>query len=235
MSKHGKKYTAAAKKVDALKRYSLDEAVKIVKSTKIAKFDESVDVAINLGVDPRHADQLVRGTVVLPHGTGKTLRVAVFAKGAKASEAEAAGADVVGAEDLAAKVEAGFMDFDKVIASPDMMAVVGKLGKVLGPRGLMPNPKLGTVTVDVATAVKDVKGGKIEFKVDKQGILHASFGRASFSEDNLRGNLRVLLDAVLKAKPNALKGQYVRKITLSTTMGPGVKLDLSQALVSAEA
>lgn len=235
MSKHGKKYTAAAKKVDALKRYSLDEAVKIVKSTKTAKFDESVDVAINLGVDPRHADQLVRGTVVLPHGTGKTLRVAVFAKGAKASEAEAAGADVVGAEDLAAKVEAGFMDFDKVIASPDMMAVVGKLGKVLGPRGLMPNPKLGTVTVDVATAVKDVKGGKIEFKVDKQGILHASFGRASFSEDNLRGNLRVLLDAVLKAKPNALKGQYVRKITLSTTMGPGVKLDLSQALVSAEA
>lgn len=235
MSKHGKKYTAAAKKVDALKRYSLDEAVKIVKSTKTAKFDESVDVAINLGVDPRHADQLVRGTVVLPHGTGKTLRVAVFAKGAKASEAEAAGADVVGAEDLAAKVEAGFMDFDKVIASPDMMAVVGKLGKVLGPRGLMPNPKLGTVTVDVATAVKDVKGGKIEFKVDKQGILHASFGRASFSEDNLRGNLRVLLDAVLKAKPNALKGQYVRKITLSTTMGPGVKLDLAQALVSAEA
>lgn len=235
MSKHGKKYTAAAKKVDALKRYSLDEAVKIVKSTKTAKFDESVDVAINLGVDPRHADQLVRGTVVLPHGTGKTLRVAVFAKGAKASEAEAAGADVVGAEDLAAKVEAGFMDFDKVIASPDMMAVVGKLGKVLGPRGLMPNPKLGTVTVDVATAVKDVKGGKIEFKVDKQGILHASFGRASFSEDNLRGNLRVLLDAVLKAKPNALKGQYVRKITLSTTMGPGVKLDLGQALVSAEA
>jgi len=215
-------------------RYSLADAVNLVKATKIAKFDESVDVAVLLGVDPRQADQNIRGAVTLPHGTGKTVRVAVFAKGAKAKEAEEAGADVVGAEDLAAKIEGGFMAFDRVVASPDMMAVVGKLGKVLGPRGLMPNPKVGTVTPDVAKAVKDLKGGKIEFKVDKTGTVHAPVGRASFAADKLQENLKTLFDAIMRMKPSSAKGQYVRKIALSTTMGPGIKMDVSQMNTASE-
>lgn len=235
MTKSGKKFRAAAQKVDSQARYSLADACNLVKEAKVAKFDESVDMAINLGVDPRHADQLVRGAVVLPHGTGKTIRVAVFAKGPKAAEAKEAGADIVGAEDLAEKIEKeGFLAFDKVIASPDMMALVGKLGKVLGPRGLMPNPKLGTVSADVAKAIKDVKGGKIEFKVEKSGIVHASIGRVSFSAEQIQDNAKQLLSAILKAKPNGLKGNYVKKVTLSSTMGPGIKLDLAQATTAAE-
>lgn len=230
----GKKYREAAKKIDANTRYTLGDAVKLVKASKVAKFDESVDVAVLLGVDPRQADQNIRGAVSLPHGTGKTIRVAVFAKGAKAKEAEEAGADVVGAEELATKIEGGFLDFDKVVASPDMMAVVGRLGKVLGPRGLMPNPKVGTVTIDVAKAVKDLKGGKIEFKVDKTGTVHAPVGRASFAAEKLQENLRTLFDAITKMKPSSAKGQYVRKITLSTTMGPGVKLDVNQMNAASE-
>lgn len=235
MSKQGKKFREAAKKIDSNTRYNLTDAVGLVKATKIAKFDESVDVAVLLGVDPKQADQNIRGAVTLPHGTGKTVRVAVFAKGAKAKEAEDAGADVVGAEELASKIEGGFLDFDKVVAAPDMMAVVGRLGKVLGPRGLMPNPKVGTVTVDVAKAVKDLKGGKIEFKVDKTGTVHAPVGRASFSADNLQENLKTLFDAVMRLKPSSAKGQYVRKITLSTTMGPGVKVDVNFMNASSEA
>lgn len=189
---------------------------------------------MNLGVDPRQAEQNIRGAVALPHGTGKTVRIAVFAKGPKAKEAEDAGADVVGAEDLAARVEEGFMDFDKVIASPDMMGVVGKLGKVLGPRGLMPNPKVGTVTMDIAKAVREIKAGKIEFKVDKTGTLHAPLGRVSFLASQLQENVQTLINAVLRAKPSTVKGQYVRKMTLSSTMGPGVKLDLSGTVATAE-
>ncbi|MES2503326.1 MAG: 50S ribosomal protein L1 [Myxococcota bacterium] len=234
MSKHGKKFIQASKKVEPQKRYAVSEACALVKECKTAKFDESVDVAMNLGVDPKHADQNIRGAVALPHGTGKTVRIAVFAKGPKAKEAEDAGADVVGAEDLATRIEGGFMDFDKVIASPDMMAVVGKLGKVLGPRGLMPNPKVGTVTMDVAKAVKEIKAGKIEFKVDKTGTLHAPLGRVSFSVEDLQNNLKTLFAAVLRAKPATVKGQYVRKVTLSSTMGPGVKLDVSQMMTVAE-
>ncbi len=234
MSKHGKKFVNASKKVDPQTRYGLEQACNLLRECKIAKFDESVDIAMNLGVDPRQADQNIRGAVALPHGTGKTLRIAVFAKGPKAKEAEEAGADIVGAEDLAAKVEGGFMDFDKVIASPDMMGVVGKLGKVLGPRGLMPNPKVGTVTMDIAKAVKEVKAGKIEFKVDKTGTLHAPLGRVSFSAANLRDNVKTLIDAVMRAKPASVKGQYVRKITLSSTMGPGIKLDLGGLVATAE-
>jgi large subunit ribosomal protein L1 len=234
MSKHGKKFREAAKKVDPNTRYSLNDAIGLVKGTKIAKFDESVDVAVLLGVDPRQADQNIRGAVTLPHGTGKTVRVAVFAKGAKAKEAEEAGAVVVGAEDLATKIEGGFLGFDRVVASPDMMAVVGKLGKVLGPRGLMPNPKVGTVTPDVAKAVKDLMGGKIEFKVDKTRTIHAPFGRASFAAEKLSENLKTLLDQVMRLKPSSAKGQYVRKVTLSTTMGPGIKMDVAQMNAGSE-
>ncbi len=230
MAKHGKKYREAAKKVDAKVRYGIDDACRLVKETKTAKFNESVDVAINLGVDPRQADQNIRGAVVLPHGTGKTVRVAVFAKGSKAKEAEEAGADIVGAEELAERIEKGFLDFDKVIASPDMMSIVGKLGKVLGPRGLMPNPKVGTVTVDVAKAVRDVKGGKIEFKVDKTGTVHAAVGRISFSTENLQENLKAFLYAIAKARPASVKGQYIKKAVLSSTMGPGLKMDVNQVL-----
>ncbi len=201
-----------------------------MKETKRAKFDESADVAINLGVDPRHADQMVRGAIILPHGTGKKIRVAVFAKGPKAEEAKAAGADFVGAEDLAAKIEGGFLDFDRVIAHPEMMAVVGKLGKVLGPRGLMPNPKVGTVAADVARAVEEAKGGKVEFRADKTGTVHAPFGRASFDKEKLHENLKALLEAILKAKPHSLKGQYLKKVVLSFTMGPGVKVDIAQII-----
>lgn len=228
MAKRGKNYVKAHQKINHDERYNLEKACTVLKETKRAKFDESADVAINLGVDPRHADQMVRGAIVLPHGTGKKIRVAVFAKGPKADDARAAGADFVGAEDLAAKVEGGFLDFDRVIAQPEMMAVVGKLGRVLGPRGLMPNPKVGTVTNDIARAVEEAKGGKIEFRVDKTGTLHAPFGRASFAADKLQENLKVLLDAVHKARPHSLKGQYMKKIVISLTMGPGVKLDVQQ-------
>lgn len=230
MPKKGKNYLKAAGKVAPGKQYDLAEACAVLKETKRAKFDESADVAINLGVDPRHADQMVRGAVVLPHGTGKKIRIAVFAKGPKAEEAKAAGADIVGADDLFAKVEKGFLDFDAVVAQPDMMALVGRLGKVLGPRGLMPNPKVGTVTPDVAKAVKDIKGGKIEFKVDKTGTLHVPFGRASFDKEKLQENLKTLLEAVHKARPHSLKGQYMKKIVVSFTMGPGVRLDLQQLI-----
>lgn len=230
MAKRGKNYDKALAKVNQIERYNLANACAVLKETRRAKFDESADIAINLGVDPRHADQMVRGAVVLPHGTGKKMRVAVFAKGAKAEEAKTAGADIVGAEELAAKVEGGFMDFDRVIAHPEMMAVVGKLGRVLGPRGLMPNPKVGTVTVDIGRAVEEAKGGKVEFKVDKTGTLHAPFGRASFDKEKLHENLRTLLEAVLRAKPHSLKGQYMKKIVVSFTMGPGIKIDTAEAM-----
>lgn len=225
MAKHGKKYRAIAEKVDRTKRYTLEEAVQLVRELKVAKFDESVDVAVNLGVDPRHADQMVRGAVVLPHGTGKTVRVAVFAKGDKAKEAEEAGADIVGAEDLAAKIEQGFLDFDKAIATPDMMGVVGRLGKILGPRGLMPNPRVGTVTMDVAKAVKELKAGKIEFRVEKAGIVHASIGKTSMSPEQLRDNLVEFLSTILRLKPATSKGTYLKGVSLATTMGPSIRLD----------
>jgi large subunit ribosomal protein L1 len=204
---------------------ALPEAIKQVKANAKAKFDETVEVSVNLGVDPRHADQQVRGVVNLPSGTGKDVRVAVFAKDAKAAEATAAGADVVGAEDLMERIQGGFMDFDRVIATPDMMALVGRLGKVLGPRGLMPNPKVGTVTPNVAQAVKDAKGGAVEFRVEKAGIVHAGVGKASFTEDALEANVKALIDALNKARPSGAKGLYVKKISLSSTMGPGVTVD----------
>jgi large subunit ribosomal protein L1 len=232
MAKHlGKKRKAAFARVDRLARYKLDDALGLVKGCKTTKFDESVDVSINLGVDPRHADQMVRGAVVLPGGTGKSVRVAVFAKGPKATEAEEAGADIVGADDLHDKiVKENFLDFDKVIATPDMMAVVGRLGRVLGPRGLMPNPKVGTVTMDVKKAVEEAKGGKIEFRVEKNGIVHAPIGRVSFDTEKLGANFRALMEAIMRAKPAAAKGAYVKGVTVSSTMGPGVKLDLSDAI-----
>jgi large subunit ribosomal protein L1 len=227
----GKKRAASFARVDRTKRYKVDDAMKLVKGCKTSKFDETVDVAINLGVDPKHADQMVRGAVVLPNGTGKTVRVAVFAKGPKAEEAKAAGADVVGADDLHDKiVKENFLDFDKVIATPDMMGVVGRLGKVLGPRGLMPNPKVGTVTLDVTKAVNEAKGGKIEFRVEKAGIVHAPIGKTSFESDKLAGNFRSLMDSIMRAKPPAAKGNYVKAITVSSTMGPGVKIELSDAI-----
>jgi large subunit ribosomal protein L1 len=210
---------------DRNKVLSVEDAVKIVKANAKAKFDETVEIAVNLGVDPRHADQQVRGVVNLPSGTGRDVRVAVIAKDAKAAEAQAAGADIVGAEDLVERIQGGFMDFDRVIATPDMMALVGRLGKVLGPRGLMPNPRVGTVTPNVAQAVKDAKGGAVEFRVEKAGIVHAGVGKASFSEEALLLNIRALVDALQKAKPSGAKGTYVKKISLSSTMGPGVKVD----------
>ena len=212
---------------DRTKIVGLEDAVKLVKANAKAKFDESVEIAINLGVDPRHADQQVRGVVNLPSGTGRDVRVAVIAKDAKAAEATAAGADIVGGEELVERIQGGFMDFDRVIATPDMMALVGRLGKVLGPRGLMPNPRVGTVTPNVAQAVKDAKGGAIEFRVEKAGIVHAGIGKASFTEDALLLNVRALVDALNKAKPAGAKGTYVKKISMSSTMGPGVKVDLT--------
>ncbi len=214
---------------DANKTYGLTQALETVKSNAKAKFDESVEIAINLGVDPRHADQQVRGVVNLPSGTGKDVRVAVFAKDKKAEEALAAGAEVVGAEDLVEKIQGGFMDFDRVIASPDMMALVGRLGKVLGPRGLMPNPKVGTVTPNVAQAVKDAKSGAVEFRVEKAGIVHVGIGKVSFTTDALALNVKALVDALVKARPSGAKGLYVKKISLSSTMGPGVKVDTASA------
>ena len=212
---------------DRLKTLAIDEAVKLVKANATAKFDESVEMSVNLGVDPRHADQQVRGVVNLPSGTGRDVRVAVIAKDAKAAEATAAGADIVGAEDLVERIQGGFMEFDRVIATPDMMALVGRLGKVLGPRGLMPNPRVGTVTMNVAQAVKDAKGGAIEFRVEKAGIVHAGIGKVSFTDEALLANVRALFEALNKAKPSGAKGVYVKKVHLSSTMGPGVKVDVS--------
>ncbi|MDO8526183.1 MAG: 50S ribosomal protein L1 [Deltaproteobacteria bacterium] len=223
-----KKYKVNAGKVDPEKRYVLQEAVQLLASLTTAKFDETIDIAIRLGVDPKQSDQNVRGAIALPHGIGKTLRVAVFAKGEKAVEAQKAGADFVGAEDLVEKVQGGFLDFDKVVATPDMMGQVGKLGKVLGPQGLMPNPKLGTVTMDVTKAVKELKAGKVEFRIDKAGIVHTVVGRKSFSPENLLANIHALIDAVVKAKPASSKGNYLRSITISSTMSPGVKVDLTE-------
>ena len=223
----GKRYKKAIEGVDTAKAYSVEDAVKLIKSRAKAKFDETIELAINLGVDPRHADQMVRGVSSLPSGTGRKLRVAVFAKGAKADEARAAGADIVGAEDLAADVTAGKIEFDKCIATPDMMGIVGRLGKVLGPRNLMPNPRVGTVTMDVASAIKDAKGGAVEFRVEKAGIVQAGVGKASFTEDAIVANIKAFVDSVLKAKPSGAKGVYMKKVSLSSTMGPGVKVSLS--------
>jgi len=223
----GRKRKQALTLVDRQKRYMLAEACSLLKQASFAKFDESVDIAVRLGVNPRHADQMVRGALVLPHGIGKTKRVLVFAKAEKAAEAEAAGADIVGAEDLIKRVNEGFLDFDTVVATPDMMGQVGRLGRVLGPRGLMPNPKVGTVTQDVTKAVKEAKAGKIEFRVEKAGIVHCPVGKKSFDEAKLSDNVKAIIDALMKAKPSTAKGQYVRSITLSTTMGPGVKVDMA--------
>ncbi len=214
--------------VDSQKLHGVDEAIAIVKANATAKFDETVEVALNLGVDPRHADQMVRGVVTLPAGTGKTVRVGVFARGAKADEAKAAGADVVGAEDLMEAIQGGKIDFDRCIATPDMMGLVGRLGKVLGPKGLMPNPKLGTVTMNVAEAVKAAKGGQVEYRVEKAGIIHSGIGKASFSAEDLRKNFDALVDAVVKAKPSGAKGKYLKKAALSSSMGPGVRLDVTE-------
>jgi large subunit ribosomal protein L1 len=228
MAHTAKKYKAALSKVDRMKRYKVDEAMSLVKQTATKKFDETVDAAINLGVDPKHADQVVRGAVVLPHGMGKAVKIAVFAKGDKAREAQEAGADIVGAEDLAEKIQGGFMEFDKVLATPDMMGVVGRLGKVLGPRGLMPNPKVGTVSADISRAVKEQKAGKVEFRVEKAGIIHVPFGKASFEPDKLKANFNAIMEIIYKAKPQTAKGVYVKNITVSTTMGPGIKVDLAE-------
>ena len=233
MAKIGKRLKAARAAVDADKMYGLDEAVSLVKANAKAKFDEGVDIAVNLGVDPKYADQMVRGVCNLPNGTGRTVRVAVFARGAKAEEALAAGADVVGAEDLMESMQAGKLDYDRVIATPDMMALVGRLGKVLGPRGLMPNPKVGTVTMDVKKAVTDSKGGAVEFRVEKAGIVHAGIGKASFAPEALAENARALVDALMKAKPTGAKGTYLKKVALSSTMGPGVRVDTGSVLATA--
>jgi large subunit ribosomal protein L1 len=227
MAKEGKRLKAAAATIDRERLYPLAEAVGAIKAVAKAKFDETIELALNLGVDPRHADQMVRGVVNLPHGTGKTVRVAVFAKGDKADEALAAGADVVGADDLAEKVQAGQLDFDRVIATPDMMPLVGRLGRILGPRGLMPNPKLGTVTPNVKDAVEAAKGGQVQFRVEKAGIIHAGIGKASFSPEQIVDNARSLVDAVNKAKPTGAKGTYLKGAHLSSTMGPGIKLEVA--------
>jgi large subunit ribosomal protein L1 len=230
MAEHGKRYRAAHEGIDRTKAYPIQDAVKMVKERAKAKFDETVEVAMNLGVDPRHADQMVRGVCNLPNGSGRTVRVAVFARGGKADEARAAGADIVGAEDLVETVNAGNIDFDRCIATPDMMPLVGRLGKVLGPRGLMPNPKVGTVSMDVAGAVRAAKGGAVEFRVEKAGIVHAGVGKASFDEGKLVENIRAFADAVAKAKPAGAKGTYIQRIAVSSTMGPGVKVDPASVL-----
>ncbi|MBL1235331.1 MAG: 50S ribosomal protein L1 [Rhodobiaceae bacterium] len=232
MAKIGKRFAKASEGVDRNKFYTLDEAVKLIKERAAAKFDETIELAVNLGVDPRHADQMVRGVVNLPNGTGRNVRVAVFAKDEKADEAKAAGADIVGAEDLVAIVQGGKIDFDRCIATPDMMPLVGRLGKVLGPRGMMPNPKVGTVTPDVAAAVKAAKGGAVEFRVEKAGIIHAGIGKASFTEEQIAGNIRFFMDAVMKAKPTGAKGTYLKRIAVSSTMGPGFKIELSTVELS---
>ena len=228
MAKLGKRMKAAVEAIDRNKVYSLDEAIKLVVDNAKTKFDETVDMAINLGVDPKHSDQMVRGSVAMPNGLGKEVRVAVFAKGDKAEAAKAAGADIVGAEDLMEQIQKGEMNFDRCIATPDMMAVVGRVGKLLGPRGLMPNPKLGTVTPDVEKAVKAAKSGNVEFKVEKAGIVHAGVGKASFKPQDLVGNVKALMEAINKAKPSGAKGAYIKAATISSTMGPGVKIDVTE-------
>jgi large subunit ribosomal protein L1 len=230
MPKHGKKYRDALSKVDKTKRYSVAEACALLPDTKAAKFDESVDVAVRLGVNPKYADQMVRGAVVMPHGTGKGVRVAVFAKGDKAKEAEEAGADVVGADDLVEKIQGGFLEFDATVATPDMMGMVGKLGRILGTRGLMPNPKVGTVTFDVTKAVRELKAGRVEFRVEKAGIVHAPVGRVSFGAEKLRDNLMALLELLIKLKPATAKGIYMKSVAISTTMGPSIRIDPAEVL-----
>lgn len=234
MPKLSKNRTKAESIVDRSRKYSVGEAMVLLKQAKFAKFDETVDLAVRLGVNPKHADQMVRGAIVLPHGTGQTVRVLVFAKGEKENEAREAGADFAGNEELVAKVNAGFMDFDRVIATPDLMGVVGKLGRILGPRGLMPNPKVGTVTFDVASAVREAKGGKIEYRVEKAGIVHARVGKVSFSENALADNANALIQALVRARPSTAKGTYLRSITVSSTMGPGIKIDPADYLSGTE-
>ncbi len=233
MTRVVKRLRSAREAIDSSKLYPIEEAVKLLKSAGATKFDQTVEVAVNLGVDPRHADQMVRGVVQLPHGSGRSVRVAVFARGDKADEAKEAGADVVGAEDLAEEIQKGTIEFDRCIATPDMMPVVGRLGKILGPRGLMPNPKVGTVTPDVASAVKAQKGGAVEFRVEKAGIVHAGIGKTSFAEDALVENIKALTDAVMKAKPTGSKGTYLKKMAITSTMGPGIKVE-PQSLSSAD-
>ena len=235
MSSHGRRTIKAREGIDREKLYPLDQAVQMVKERAKAKFDETIEIAMNLGVDPRHADQMVRGVVALPNGSGRTQRVAVFARGAKADEARAAGADVVGAEDLVEKVNAGNIDFDRCIATPDLMPLVGRLGKVLGPRGLMPNPKVGTVTMDVTGAIKASKGGSVEFRVEKAGIIHAGVGKASFTAEKLVENIKAFADAVQKAKPQGAKGHFINRIAISSTMGPGIKIEPSTVVVATAA
>jgi large subunit ribosomal protein L1 len=225
MPKRGKKYEAAAAAIDRSQKYPLEKAVALVKQAKYTKFDESVDVAVKLGVDPKKTDQMVRGAVVMPHGTGKTVRVLVFAKGEKEKEALEAGADFIGSDELVDKIQKGWTDFDAAVATPDLMGLVGKLGRVLGPRGLMPNPKTGTVTLDVARAIRDIKAGKVEYRVDKGGIIHAQVGRVSFGEQALVENFRMLLDSIMRSKPTTSKGTYLKAVVMSSTMGPGIKLD----------
>lgn len=234
MPKLSKNRTKAVEAVDTSRKYTVEEACALVKKAKFAKFDETVDVAVRLGVNPKHADQMVRGALVLPHGTGQTVRVLVFAKGDKEREAREAGADFAGSDDMVAKVNEGFMDFDRVIATPDMMGAVGKLGRVLGPRGLMPNPKVGTVTFDIGNAVREAKGGKIEYRVEKAGIVHARVGKVSFTEQALAENARALINQLVRAKPSTAKGTYMRSITISSTMGPGVKIDTAAFVGSTE-
>ena len=229
MAKLGKRTTAARAAFDGKTLLAVEEAVKLIKGSATAKFDETLEIAMNLGVDPRHADQMVRGVVTLPNGTGKTVRVAVFARGAKADEARAAGADIVGAEDLMETIQSGKIEFDRCIATPDMMPLVGRLGKILGPRNLMPNPKVGTVTMDVKTAVTAAKGGEVQFKVEKAGVIHGGIGKVSFSDEKLAQNIRAFVDAVTRAKPTGAKGTYLKKVSLASTMGPGVSVDLASA------
>ncbi|WP_420264394.1 50S ribosomal protein L1 [Candidatus Magnetominusculus dajiuhuensis] len=228
----GKKYDEAVKKIDRLKEYSVEEAIALLKEISFVKFDQSLDIALNLGVDPRKSDQMVRGFVVLPHGTGKTVRVLVFAKGEKEKEARDAGADFVGAEDMIEKIQKGWLDFDKAVATPDLMGAVGKLGKLLGPRGLMPNPKTGTVTFDITRAVKEIKAGKVDYRVEKGGIVHMPVGKLSFKPESIADNVKTALDSIIKAKPSTSRGRYLRRLVISSTMGPGLKIDLGSVTAS---
>ncbi len=230
MNKKGKKYLTTQEKFDKNNMYPLDKAINLVKELSYVKFDESIDIAVRLNVDPRHADQMIRGTVILPHGTGKTVKILVFAKGEKATEAQQAGADFVGLEEIIEKIKDGWLEFDVAIATPDVMSLVGRLGKILGPRGLMPNPKVGTVTNDVVKAVKESKAGKIQYRVDKAGNIHAPIGKVSFELDKIEGNAHSIIDSLIQAKPSTIKGQYIKNISISSTMGPGIKVDISDVL-----